>query len=136
MKVCSCCGGEKPLVDFNFKNKAKGLYQARCRLCMKSCKREHYQKNKQRYLENKNRRIEENKAWYKEYKSKLSCSECGFNNPKALQFHHTDDNKEGNIGEMIHNGNSIDKVITEINKCVVLCANCHMVHHANERGEP
>lgn len=132
-KKCSCCGEVKDFSCFSFKSKKKGTLVARCKLCVRAINRQHYSDNKDKYLSNKKDRIISNKDWYKNYKETLACSECGFSNPKALQFHHKDSNKEGNVGTMVHNGCSIDKVMKEIHKCVVLCANCHMILHANER---
>ncbi len=61
------------------------------------------------------------------FKIKLGCSRCGYNQcGAALDFHHKDSNKERRItvrswatrlGQM------------EIDKCVLLCANCHREEH-------
>jgi hypothetical protein len=32
-KVCSKCGNEKPIGDFNYKDKKKGIYKSYCKLC-------------------------------------------------------------------------------------------------------
>jgi hypothetical protein len=49
--------------------------------------------------------------------------------PSILDFHHIDpDTKESNILKMI--GFSRAAIAKEVNKCVVLCANCHRLAHA------
>jgi hypothetical protein len=64
-------------------------------------------------------------------KMALGCSKCGYkDHPAALDWHHTDDTKEGIVGR----ADSIAQAEREMAKCVVLCANCHRVHHAEERG--
>ena len=67
--------------------------------------------------------------WYKDYKSQLICRVCGESHPACLDFHHKDENKECGISRMVYKGCSIDNIKTEINKCTVLCANCHRKEH-------
>lgn len=57
------------------------------------------------------------------------CSICGYNKCiDALDFHHQG-NKEGHITTFIKN-ESRQKVLKEVKKCILLCANCHReVHH-------
>jgi transposase len=54
------------------------------------------------------------------------CSICGFSNhPAALQFHHIDpETKEFHLAQYGHS-RSIDRVRAEVEKCILLCANCH-----------
>lgn len=79
----------------------------------------------------KQRRIDFNK-WYYEYKSSLSCIECGFSHPAALDFHHRDkSDKEFNPSKMRDYTNK-ERFLKEIEKCDVLCANCHRILHYNE----
>lgn len=59
-KMCTKCGNNKPLSDFNFKNKAKGLYQSRCKLCTKQISTDHYNANKSIYIE---RAVANNKTY-------------------------------------------------------------------------
>lgn len=49
--------------------------------------------------------------------------------PSQLDFHHfNQDSKEINVSKLTCS--SMKKIATEINKCVVLCKNCHaLVHH-------
>jgi len=57
------------------------------------------------------------------------CQTCGESDPVVLEFDHIDrDIKSGEISSMI-NG-SLAKLKAEINKCRVLCANCHRRHTA------
>ena len=51
MKHCSKCDRDKPLAEFGFKNKAKGLYTAWCKECNRTYQREHYINNKQEYAD-------------------------------------------------------------------------------------
>ncbi len=68
-----------------------------------------------------------------EYKSKLSCCKCGENHPACLHFHHRDKStKSFSISDSIRRF-SLEKIIAEIAKCDVLCANCHAKLHYDER---
>ena len=61
----------------------------------------------------------------------LKCQTCGYSNcVAALQFHHRDPN-EKDFG-LSHKGmpHSWEKTKKELNKCDLLCANCHFeLHH-------
>lgn len=96
----------------------------------------HYQRNKELYKERarNNTKIyrERNKDFILEYKRQHPCVFCGFSNPVALDFHHKDsEEKDENISKMM-NGCSIKTILLEIEKCVVLCSNCHRILHSKE----
>ncbi len=57
------------------------------------------------------------------------CAKCGYNeHSAALDFNHIDPSKKtGNIAEKVSNW-SLKKLMTEVDKCEVLCANCHRIH--------
>ena len=48
--------------------------------------------------------------------------------PEELDFHHLGDTKEFSVSQRLFTKKS--KIAAEINKCVVLCANCHRRFHA------
>ncbi len=80
-----------------------------------------------------NRRMEV-RQWIDEYKSGLSCA-CGQNHPATLDFHHIDPTqKDFSIKAAVARRYSLERVKKEIAKCIVLCANCHRVHHWEERN--
>lgn len=58
-----------------------------------------------------------------------SCKMCGYNKcVSALDFHHRNPNeKEFSIGREIH---SWELVVKELDKCDLLCANCHREIHS------
>ena len=61
---------------------------------------------------------------------KVSCSECGFDNPLALDFHHREGTeKEFAVSTAAATGFSRERISAEIAKCDVLCANCHRIKH-------
>lgn len=59
------------------------------------------------------------------------CSRCGYSKcVKALEFHHPDPSIKG-FG-IAHRGKtrSWEKVKLELDKCILLCANCHREEHS------
>src|ERR1017187_5396677 len=62
------------------------------------------------------------------------CSRCGEADPACLQFHHRDpETKSFTIAHAKHHGVSIERLKAEIDKCEVVCANCHLRSHALEK---
>jgi len=60
------------------------------------------------------------------------CEKCGYNRCiEALEFHHSNSSgKDFSISEKGYT-RSWDAVKEELNKCVLLCANCHREIHAS-----
>jgi len=98
--------------------------------------REHYLKNKDKQIAANSEYKKKRRREWQVFKSTLSCAQCGFSHPAALDFHHENpDEKEGNINRIIANG-QFAKASEEIKKCIVLCANCHRIHHHEEKKCP
>jgi hypothetical protein len=99
----------------------------------KEYSRNHYNKNREAVIkQTKDAKAAARKEWYA-FKATLKCTQCGFFHIAALDFHHEDPNtKEGNVHDYISNG-QFAKAYEEIKKCIVLCANCHRIHHHNEK---
>jgi hypothetical protein len=63
------------------------------------------------------------------------CFICGIsyngNNSSIFDFHHKDPKeKENDLSKLFTSPTLSDKAIKELNKCVLLCANCHrLIHH-------
>lgn len=53
------------------------------------------------------------------------CIDCGETNPICLDFDHVKGSKFLGISQMVHASFSYKKILIEMNKCVVRCANCH-----------
>jgi hypothetical protein len=104
-----------------------------------------YQRNYQRGWHQRHRterlaRIYERKAAIYEYiqniKNQLCRADCGQRHPATLQFHHLNaEDKMFNIGDAIRDGISLDRIKKEIEKCIILCANCHAIRHFNMRNK-
>jgi len=93
-----------------------------------------YRKNAARKMEWQRRRQLEIRAWWAALKATKSCERCGERAPECLQFHHIDRaSKDIELSIAASRGWSKQRILAEIEKCEVLCANCHLIHHWNER---
>lgn len=74
-------------------------------------------------------RYQERSKFLQDYQSEQGCKRCGEARWYMLDFHHRDPStKEFNIST--HWSNGMDRILAEIEKCDVLCKNCHAeVHH-------
>lgn len=76
------------------------------------------------------------KEWFKEYKTALKCVACGENHISCLDFHHRDPKeKDIKLAEVINRGWGKERILLEIDKCNVLCANCHRKFHWEEKNK-
>ena len=85
--------------------------------------------------ENVNKRFNERKLKDIEYLGS-KCNKCGGEFPHYVyDFHHVDPTeKEGKLSQM--RKTTWEKMKAELDKCVLLCANCHRIeHHGNDTGE-
>ena len=62
------------------------------------------------------------------------CNRCGYSKCiRSLQFHHTDPAlKQFELNSRTMLSHSWDSIVKELDKCELLCANCHSEHHYNE----
>ena len=73
------------------------------------------------------------RAEWNDYKATLSCTKCGQNHPATLDFHHiVKDESNRQVNKLTSSGKYL-AAREEIKKCMVLCANCHRIHHHEER---
>lgn len=104
-------------------------YSERNRDLLRRKSRDHYCNNKHNYTVRQKRMRHDRGEWLLNFKRNLSCVRCGETHPRCLDFHHRDpENKLGLVSRMVK-CNSLEKVIAEISKCDVLCANCHRKLH-------
>lgn len=104
----------------------------KCDLLCQNCHRELHYLEKTKY--NDDRRLD--KKIYLEY-SGGSCIKCGYSKcPASLTFHHRNPSeREFWIGGLSERMSSIDdlnyRIKKEIDKCDLLCANCHTLEHSD-----
>jgi len=63
-------------------------------------------------------------------KALTACLRCGERDPRCLQFHHSrGSRKDFDMANAAWLGNSLERIFSEIEKCEILCANCHLKEH-------
>ncbi len=65
-------------------------------------------------------------------KAARGCADCGFNNPVALDFDHVRGEKLFEVADKV-SWFSLDKLLDEIEKCDIVCANCHRIRTEDRR---
>ena len=134
MKKCTMCKESKEITDFN-KNKTKhDGYNNICRECSKARSKQYYNMNPLQHRKAVAKRNAIQRTIIRDYiiEQKTSgCILCDETDPCCIDFHHTDPtSKAFGIGSAGGRGIPINDIQKEINKCVLLCANCHRkVHH-------
>lgn len=74
------------------------------------------------------------KAWLTAFKTSQKCASCPENHIACLVFHHLDPTlKEISLGDVIRRGWGLKKILREVEKCIILCGNCHAKLHWNEQ---
>lgn len=57
------------------------------------------------------------------------CERCSESDPVCLDYHHTTAQKGASVAKLLSDGRSKQRIRTEIERCHVLCANCHRTEH-------
>lgn len=111
-RMCPSCKLTKPITDFYNRRNKKGN-SCYCKICTNN-----YTLERQRKL----------KAQSVEYLGG-KCRDCGCTgHPTIFDFHHIDPSeKEYTIGHS--KCVSFEKVKKELDKCILLCSNCHRLRH-------
>lgn len=128
-KRCNQCNVEKLLGDFRKDKSQPSGYRYECKMCSRA-KQSTYTEKYGVTAEARNKvRRDAYYARIREYKLEHPCIICSEDEPTVLEFHHIDPSeKDFQIAEGAHR--NWEKVVGEINKCVVLCSNCHKKVHA------
>ena len=132
MKKCGKCGETKARSEFHKHPTKKDGLQSMCKECRKEYIRAHYQKNRGKYVGGNKDRRQRNREFVRDQKESGECLRCGEKRWYVLDYHHVD-GKEESIQVIAHRGHSIKKIKEEIEKCVLLCANCHREVHYEMR---
>jgi hypothetical protein len=124
---CGRCGLQKPLDDFAWRRRDRGQRDNYCRPCRAAYKRDHYAANRARYiaqaLTRKQTLAAERAAYLLDYFGEHPCTDCGEADPLVLEFDHLGEKSFG-VSKGLRDRPWPD-VLAEIDKCDVVCANCH-----------
>lgn len=113
------------------KDRGRGRDQQKAR----EHRRQWYENNKQVYLDRNRARYEENTRRLREIKNR-PCMDCGGSFPHfVMDFDHRDGStKLGTVAGLLRSSSSWVKIQIEIDKCDLVCVNCHRVRTARRAG--
>lgn len=130
MKICPSCKEEKSWDQYSKSSSNKTGFAYRCKACCSKSARSTYMKEYGDKVRERNReRLSENREYVAQYKLGRSCISCNELTSVCLDFHHVDPSSK--LFGIAHSGcRTIEQLQKEIDKCVLLCANCHRKLHA------
>ena len=130
--ICTKCKEDKLPEEYPFRNKEKGIRNKTCKVCQREYKNTYYSRNKASHIVRNNKTRQKLKEMAVTYKGG-KCEKCGYNKCiAALDFHHLNPlEKDFSIGNKGYT-RSWENIKKEIEKCILVCANCHREIHSNE----
>lgn len=76
----------------------------------------------------------ETRAFIQRLKETRPCADCGGTFPAVcMDFDHRHGSKTLNVADAVNRGWGWERLIAEIQKCDIVCANCHRVRTASDR---
>ncbi len=121
MKTCSKCQETKEDSEFCLKRTSRSF---QCKACKRAYSKIHYQDNKKYYQNNRDKHQERIKLFLQKLKGETPCTDCKQSYPYyVMHFDHLRD-KLYNLSKLATAG-SWRKVNAELEKCEIVCANCH-----------
>ena len=74
-------------------------------------------KNRGPLVERQRKRRVITREWFKGYKKNFICIKCLESDPRCIDFHHQEGNKELSIANMVSGGYSKERILKELKKC-------------------
>lgn len=124
MKTCTKCGDSKD--EKHFSKKRNGLAPS-CKVCTRQASKKHYGENREIYIAKAMSQRHALRRLVDELKSG-PCGDCGGKFPPVcMDFDHRDrERKKQAVSIMVQYG-SKSNILAEIEKCDLVCANCHRI---------
>lgn len=131
-KVCCQCKLELPTSQFYRNRRRPDHLQTYCKECTNTHVQAQYYKNPGKWRRRERVATDRARDFIDQIRRTNKCAVCGETRWYTLVFHHSDPSvKEGNISQMTRM--SISCIQAEMDKCELLCANCHLAFHHLQR---
>lgn len=131
-KICSKCSQSKTRDQFYKHSTRKDGLQPACKSCMKICNRHSRIKKSEHYRNVKLQREQKKRKMFTAWKAQQKCLICFETDDCCLELHHLDPReKDVTISNVVRSW-SWNRLQKEIQKCTILCSNCHKKVHANK----
>ncbi len=94
MKICCGCDVRKSSSEFSKNSKRKDGLNGQCKRCHSNYRKNHYIKNKLKYIDKASKRTEEFKKFFHDLKDANPCKDCNIKYPYyVMDFDHLRDKK-------------------------------------------
>jgi vacuolar-type H+-ATPase subunit D/Vma8 len=136
MKKCIGCGAIKETDEFNKQRRNKDGLNRKCRACQNEWQRVNYKTNdkrKEQIRKAEQAAVKRNRDLVIQ-NLKRGCVDCGYSNILALDFDHVSSDKEFTIADKLSSAMSEKRLQKEIDKCEVVCSNCHRIRTSDRIG--
>lgn len=134
-KRCSTCGVRRPVSDFNVRRAAPDQLQSRCRPCSQQWYRDNSVTHRANVRRNTQTLLQRNRTLQTDYLLEHPCVDCGERDLRCLDFDHREGcGKVADIGKLMSSAYAWSRILEEIEKCDVRCANCHRRRTAERAG--
>jgi len=138
LRKCTQCGvearTEEELELFNKDKRLPHGRTAKCKKCISIKHNKWMRDNKDKLNKWRREDFKKKQDRLAEYIGGRICAHCGFTHTSFVpfDFHHTDPNtKDVSISDAI--SRSWDNLLKEVDKCILLCSNCHRIEHERLR---
>lgn len=135
MKTCTKCGVRKPLDQFPPVRRGAPRLQSWCRACFAAANATNYRKDAERVKTRVRSYLAARRA---EFRAKLvaylrehPCVDCGEADILVLEFDHIRE-KTADVSTLLTGAHSWSRILSEIEKCDVRCANCHRIRTSRD----
>ncbi len=121
-KQCKYCLNTYPATDFGVAKTigSKVYRRQKCRYC---------------YRKTKNVLKEKRRSFIDMKKVESGCRDCGIRDVRVLEFHHIEGNtKDFAIADYYYHQYGEERLLIEMAKCEILCANCHRILHYTQKS--
>jgi hypothetical protein len=137
-KVCNKCGIDQPLTSYSYRNKVTGELRSQCKACCSAHRKHYYTEHTAAQIQNVKQytalTLAINRTNVINHLNNNPCVDCGCSDVRVLQFDHIDHtSKAFSIAAKMDKYNWC-KLYQEISKCVVRCANCHLIRTGKQFG--
>lgn len=127
-KICNVCKLDKDISEFSPNKQCTFGVVGTCKSCSNARVSSWYKANREKRQEAANKRNRERKQLVVERFGGI-CADCGGAFPQCVyEFHHLDPlQKDWNPSQALTH--SLERMWKELDKCVMLCSNCHKIRH-------
>ena len=130
-KHCPKCDQDLPVTSFNRNGDG---HQHWCRDCFRTYFRERGQQHRDQSRAARARRKAAARAYIRAHLSARVCADCGEDEFLVLEFDHHDGGKVAEVARLLSTGARVERVRAEVERCEVVCVNCHRRRTALRAG--